>query len=250
MTDLHSLDERIRALKELGANQFDPVRFCFIESLHRRAKSARAVVAGILELKVQQALINYQDRLSQAQEDAEPLVTKMKALFPESSDQIQNTFDCYDYVGLVNLLEVLEQKHNKLSFSDLSDQLLHNGDNSNDSASLSFGELLQQQERALFNPTDDPRLVNHPVKRELKSIRRFRETQEALNMDKLVRQSIKEGPENPGPINPHMLAIRALSNMQNLSPQYLKYFISYIDTVFWLESTSDESISLAKAAQK
>jgi hypothetical protein len=32
-----------------------------------------------------------------------------------------------------------------------------------------------------------------------------------------------------------MLAIRSLSTMQDISPAYLNRFISYVDTLFWLE---------------
>ena len=52
---------------------------------------------------------------------------------------------------------------------------------------------------------------------------------------KLVERAIDDFPENAGPHNPHMLAITSLMNMRDLSPQYLRRFAGYIETVLWLE---------------
>ena len=60
-----------------------------------------------------------------------------------------------------------------------------------------------------------------------------------LNADKLVTQSIKHAPENAGPLNPQMLVIHSLATMRDLSPHYMSRFVSYIDTLMWLEQASD-----------
>ena len=56
-----------------------------------------------------------------------------------------------------------------------------------------------------------------------------------LNADKVVTQALAEVPEDCGPLNPQRLATRSLETMRDLSPHYLSRFVSYIDTLFWLE---------------
>ena len=70
---------------------------------------------------------------------------------------------------------------------------------------------------------------------ELNSVRLFRESLVKLNSDKLVTRVISEGPESPGPLNPQGLVIKSLATMRELSPDYLNRFVSYIDTLLWLE---------------
>ncbi len=59
-----------------------------------------------------------------------------------------------------------------------------------------------------------------------------------LNSDKLVTRVISEGPESPGPLNPQGLVIKSLATMRELSPDYLNRYVSYIDTLLWLEQAS------------
>jgi len=66
-------------------------------------------------------------------------------------------------------------------------------------------------------------------------MKQLRESMKHLNIDKIIARAINEGPENPGPLNPQMLAIKSLINMRDLSPSYLRRFASYIETLLWLE---------------
>ncbi|MEC8427979.1 MAG: DUF2894 domain-containing protein, partial [Pseudomonadota bacterium] len=74
--------------------------------------------------------------------------------------------------------------------------------------------------------------------RELRALTPLRESWAKLNAEKLVMRSINEGPENAGPLNPHYLAIRSLSNMRDLSPHYLNRFVAYMETLLWLEKAA------------
>lgn len=70
---------------------------------------------------------------------------------------------------------------------------------------------------------------------ELKSIRYFRDTWSKLSVDKQLAQAIEQGPENAGPLNSHQLLLRSLAVMRDISPEYLKRFMSYVDTLLWLD---------------
>jgi hypothetical protein len=70
---------------------------------------------------------------------------------------------------------------------------------------------------------------------DLKSAQRFRETWSLLCAENEVTQAVERGPENAGPLNSHMLVLRTLGLMRDLSPDYLRRFLSHTDTLLWLE---------------
>jgi hypothetical protein len=83
----------------------------------------------------------------------------------------------------------------------------------------------------------ESRAVERPLgaSEELKVIREFRDTWSQLSVDNQVKQAIAQAPENAGPLNSHMLVLRSLTQMRELSPDYLNRFMIYIDTLMCLE---------------
>jgi hypothetical protein len=77
--------------------------------------------------------------------------------------------------------------------------------------------------------------------RELKSLRYFRSTWSRLSAEQQLAQALAQAPENAGPLNSHLLVLRALQLMQEVSPDYLQRFMSYADTLLWLEQVDDLS---------
>ncbi len=224
-----------------GEDLFDQARFRYIESMSHRSSQVRSSVALILEKKIQLALAEYQEDLSHARERAKLVVNRIEARFPESAKHIKLLYSQNNFSGIKIREEYLERARSRVSLIDLTnrilsqDEILEGGQ-----LDTTFNDLLQQQEYEVIKLFADNTSVKNTEKRELKSVRLFRAHQDKVISDKLVMQAVKEGPENPGPINPHMLAIRSLTTMQDLSPQYLKRFVSYIDTVFWLEETNEK----------
>jgi hypothetical protein len=70
---------------------------------------------------------------------------------------------------------------------------------------------------------------------ELKSVRQFRNTWSKLSAQKHVSQALGQAPKNAGPINSHMLVLRSLELMRDISPDYLNRFMSYTDTLLCLD---------------
>ena len=70
---------------------------------------------------------------------------------------------------------------------------------------------------------------------ELKSVRNFRNTWSKLSAQKQVSKALGQAPRNAGPINSHMLVLRSLNLMQDISPDYLNRFMSYADTLLCLD---------------
>ena len=66
-------------------------------------------------------------------------------------------------------------------------------------------------------------------------MRQFRNTWSKLSANKQVTQALDRAPRNAGPINSHMLVLRSLALMRELSPDYLNRFVSYVDTLLCLD---------------
>lgn len=86
------------------------------------------------------------------------------------------------------------------------------------------------------------------VRPELKSVRDFRDSWSRLSADQQVRQSMGQAPKNAGPLNSHMLALRSLGLMREISPDYLNRFVSYADTLLCLELRESEPVASSTGA--
>lgn len=89
-------------------------------------------------------------------------------------------------------------------------------------------EVVAETGMAPWAPVSMPR-------HELKSVRQFRNTWSKLSAQKQVSQALGQAPKNAGPINSHMLVLRSLERMRDISPDYLNRFMSYADTLLCLD---------------
>ncbi|ARP89382.1 hypothetical protein CAL14_02965 [Bordetella genomosp. 9] len=65
-----------------------------------------------------------------------------------------------------------------------------------------------------------------------------------------LRQSQEQVPENAGPLNSSLLVHRALSLMSEVSPGYLRQFLSYVDALSWLEQIHGGPMPAGKDAPR
>ena len=70
---------------------------------------------------------------------------------------------------------------------------------------------------------------------ELKAWRQSRQTWARLSVDRRLSRSLARLPQNPGPLNSHLLALRALQWMQDIAPGYLQAFVAQVDVMLWLD---------------
>lgn len=73
---------------------------------------------------------------------------------------------------------------------------------------------------------------------ELKSLQRDRAAWARLSVEQELQRALAQVPANPGPLNPHLLVLRSLRQLQALSPAYLARFVSQVETLIWLERVS------------
>lgn len=80
-----------------------------------------------------------------------------------------------------------------------------------------------------LNPTGQGRIDNPRTAQ-------FRQQLSKIRVQKQVSQAIAQAPQNAGPINSHMLVLRSLGLMRDLSPDYLNRFMGYVDCLLFLDS--------------
>lgn len=80
-----------------------------------------------------------------------------------------------------------------------------------------------------------------PAATELRSIARFHDTWARLSTEQQLTQTLAQAPENAGPMNSQHLVLRSLQRMQDIAPEYLQSFMSYIDALIWLDSAGRPS---------
>lgn len=76
---------------------------------------------------------------------------------------------------------------------------------------------------------------------EMKSVRRFSEVWAKISAQQQLAKALTRGPEHAGPLNSHNLMLRAMSLMHDLSPDYLRRFLSQADAVLWLEHLNQQA---------
>ena len=256
-----TITQALADLKQLGAQRFDPVRFQFVEAMARRALELRAPVSTIVEQKTLKAAAELQADFSREQEKSSVLMANLTQEFPDCAEQGQRLFEAGDFKSVKQLEDSLRRENVSLeggqamtALAALATQINQGGFAANNKFRESnFSELLRQQVndtlRSSYAKNKNASSQGEEIKQvdlfnndlagdqvaELDSVRIFRESLVKLNSDQLVTRVISEGPESPGPLNPQGLVIKSLATMRELSPDYLNRFVSYIDTLLWLE---------------
>ena len=203
----------IASLRTNAAHQFDPVRFHYLETLAGRALQQQGAVRLVLDGKLGEALAVYRARFEQAQNEARDMIAHIAAKNPAAADDLQQLFVAGDFAALRRRVASLEKNAPPASLADLTRHLAQHSQESSDGS-------LASDSGALY---------------ELKTIRHSRNAWSKLSADRQLSQAIEQAPANAGPLNSHMLVLRSLALMREISPDYLKRYMSYVDTLLWLD---------------
>jgi hypothetical protein len=217
----------IASLRTAGADQFDSVRLHYIEVLAKRTIAHRGNVKRMLDAKLAQALSAFNERFDLAQRDARETVAQGVQQYPHAANDLQRLFAAGDFKGLRRLIATLKAGEQ----------------------CASLGALVRQLEQHAPENADARLDRNTGSRSELKTIRNFRNTWSKLSVDKQVAQALEQAPANAGPINSHMLVLRSLALMRDISPDYLNRFMSYADTLLCLDQCEKEKPGNPKKPQ-
>jgi hypothetical protein len=211
-------DAAIARLRQQGADRLDPAGLHFIEALARRCRREPEAIRRRLDDKLAQALTACERRLDRARNDAARLLTHASERFPDAAGALQDLLAAGDVAQLRRQVARLERYAQRSPLAEL--------------------------DRRLTPPASpdeaDPAAGAADARRELKSVRLSRNLWSKLSADRRVEQALDQAPERAGPINSHMLILRCLALMREISPDYLNRFVAHADTLLWLEQANRE----------
>ena len=141
---------------------------------------------------------------------------------------MERLFNASDFGGLDRCVAALDNHAGQSPLADLAAYIAQHSSTDQDGAAANVG--------APVRPSA-----------ELKSLRYFRNTWAKLSVEQQLAQALAQGPENAGPLNSHLLVLRSLQLMRDISPDYLNRFMSYVDTLLWLEQADGGGMPLKTA---
>lgn len=223
------MNASIASLRAAGADRFDRVQFRYIEALAERASSHQGSVKRLLDARLAQAVASLQERFSTAQSDARDFLERSLQQHPHAARELQRLYGAGDFKGLRSHAAGLGPSAQR-TLSPL-------------------GALLRQLEQHVPEQSGSPFMRSPGARRELKTMRTFKQTLSKLSVHKQVAQALEQAPKNAGPINSHMLVLRSLALMRDISPDYLNRFITYADALLCLEQGEKEKPAATKKTQ-
>lgn len=215
----------LAALRSAGAQRLDPVRFHYLEVLSERLLAAPDEVQCILQGRLNEALTDYAERFKQARQAASDEVARLSSQRPDLSRELRRLFEAGDYRAVHRLGVPATCKTSQTPLAQLNQHI----------RSVTQG--------VTPHGMDGPGTVGRdPENRtEMKSLSRFRETWSKIAAEDQVIKAIGRRPQNAGPLNSHLLVLRSLALMRDLSPDYLQRFLSHLDSLLWLEQASQQT---------
>lgn len=210
-------DDPLAALRARGAGRADPVRFRFLEALARRAAAQQGAARRLLDARLAQALADFAARLDAASDRAGAALAAAAGRHPEAAAALQPLFDAGDFAALHRRLAALADPAVPTPLAGLAARLAQHTP-----AAADPGAASEAHSAAVAAPA------------ELKSLRYFRNTWSKLSVEQQLAEALAQAPENAGPLNSHLLVLRALERMRDVSPDYLSRFMAYADALLWL----------------
>lgn len=216
--DIPDAVSAIASLHAAGAAGFDRAGMHYLDTLAARAAAQRGPVQRVLGLRLTQAVAAFRTRFALAGRDAEALQARIGARHPAAAAELARLHAAGDFTGMRRLAARLEAGEMRKNLRALVAAL--------DEAAPAHGAAAP--------------VAGVAPRPELRAIRNFRSTWSRLSVDQKVSKAIGQAPKNAGPINSHMLALRSLTLMRDISPDYLNRFISYAETLLALEHEEPE----------
>ena len=169
----------------------------------------------MLEAKLERAVASFSERFALARSVAAELLAATCEKHPQAAAELQRLFAGGDFKGLRQLRATLAAR----------------------AQCEALDELVSRLEPALAGVR--PSGTGAPIL-ELKTVRESRAIWAGMSVDKQLALAMKQAPKNAGPINSHMLVLRSLAMMQEISPEYLNRMVSYVDTLLALDPGEKE----------
>lgn len=244
MNDPAPLDElraRLQQLRQAGAERFDVFSVQMIAALLARAETLQPPAQQEVQYRIERRLQTLQRSFDTAREHARQQARAMREAQPERNDELVRLFRGGEFRAIERQAATPPTTVSPLS-ALLQMLASHDPALSASADPQTFDEVLRKQELEAQQGNGLTSLHSHLNTRldseELRSARAFRDHWARRAIDRAIARALDEAPENAGPLNAHQLVVRALTTMADISPAYLNRFVSYVDTLLWLEQAA------------
>ena len=211
-------EAKIAALRSSGAGRSDALRFRFIEVLARRLREHEGAVGRLLAGRLGEELEACRGRIERKRDEAGQTIERTVRRHPDAAGDLQRPFAAGDFAGIDRFVARLEARDRRSPLAGLAGS----------------GARSRARDDAVLPGGDDG------ARGELTSLRLFRDTWAQRSAERQASQAIERAPANAGPLNSHLLVLRSLAAMRDLSPDYLNRFVSHADTLLRLDQAARE----------
>jgi hypothetical protein len=222
--EIDDLKAGLEEMRGQHAHNFDPAQFYFLESMLARANTSGMDIRRGLLHRTEIGLKRLAADFLSARSACAERLSQLETLRPDAAGTARSLFECGK---LRAALREISRQQKPVPASRLPTAAASN--HRSESAvgpAASLADAIAHQQQQLFP---------HVQADELLSTQRVRSQLLKQNAGSLIQQAQQQAPEDSGPLNPQRLALHSLVTMGELSPQYLQRFVSYIDTLSWLE---------------
>lgn len=213
---LGALLERLTALREQGAEYFEPVQFHYLASLAQRLAALPEPPIST-QGKLANQLNEYEDALNQARET------------------LQRAGEPTDNPGQFRSLLRRRQTAKPSPFAPLQQAYRATPADEDPQEHNALASMLKQQETQILADNGASPPPPPPRQRELSALRQLRSQRQAHQARQRIDDAITQTPSDAGPLNSHRLVTRSIETLRELSPAYLEHFVNYLDTLMSLE---------------
>lgn len=222
-------DPAVAALREQGAHRLDPVRFRYIEVLSRKAAEQQGALRQQLDRRLAGVIAAYQSQFEQARSESEMALAALMQRHPQAADDLCRLHGDGDFRAVRRLVARLDAAPCQGPLGEL------------------VGHIDRQpsaQTQGHCVATENSTHLELAPLVELRTVRDFRNAWAGLRVDQQLTRSQAQVPQNPGPLNSHLLVLRSLRRMQDIAPAYVERFMAHVEALFWLDQAGLQAATL------
>lgn len=196
-----ALAAALEALRADGAEVAEPVRFAHAEAIAKRMPAQPEPVRRLLEARLEAALTDCRNRLERAREAAVRDAERLAAAAPAVAREARRLMAAHDYRAVGALAARTPSR------------------------ALPLARLNRDHAAAVEDAGT-----------QMRSVRSFHEAWARIRASERAGAALARHPANAGPLNSHMLVLRATALIRDVSPDYLRRFVSQVDALLALEA--------------
>lgn len=219
---------RIAALRAQGAHRSDPVRFRYLEALARRAAVLQGEPRRVLDATLSQLLEAVAQHTDALRTEWDQCVPAMAQRYPHAADELHRLRADTDANALRRRMAQLQSQPRGNLLSDLLRHIAQQAPAPTQPAAAGRGSAAHGGSGASLA--------------DLKTVQRDKDAWTRLRVELQLARSQAQAPDNPGPLNSHLLVLRSLRRMQTIAPEYLAQFMLYAETLLWLDQCASGSV--------